>query len=40
MSLEYILNDLQSRVASGHLDAEVVAKLADNAECYYRLAVA
>lgn len=40
MSLEYILNDLQSRVASGHLDAKVVAKLADNAELYYRLAVA
>jgi HD-GYP domain-containing protein (c-di-GMP phosphodiesterase class II) len=40
MSLEYILNDLQSRVASGHLDAKVVAKLTDNAELYYRLAVA
>ena len=40
MSLEYILNDLQSRVASGHLDAKVVAKLTANAELYYRLAVA
>lgn len=40
MSLEYILNDLQSRVASGHLDATVVAKLTDNAKLYYRLAVA
>lgn len=40
MSLDYILNDLQSRVASGHLDANVVAKLTDNAELYYRLAVA
>jgi putative nucleotidyltransferase with HDIG domain len=40
MSLDDILKDLQSRVASGHLDAEVVAKLADNAECYYQLAVA
>ncbi|TAK60467.1 HD domain-containing phosphohydrolase [Methylobacter sp.] len=40
MSLEYILNDLQMRVATGHLDAEVVAKLTDNAELYYQLAVA
>jgi putative nucleotidyltransferase with HDIG domain len=40
MSLEYILNDLQSRVATGHLDAKVVAKLTENAELYYRLAVA
>jgi len=40
MSLDYIVNDLQSRVASGHLDAEVVAKLTGNAELYYRLAVA
>jgi putative nucleotidyltransferase with HDIG domain len=40
MSLEYILNVLQEHVATGRLDAEVVAKLADNAECYYRLAVA
>ncbi|MDI1293838.1 MAG: HD domain-containing protein [Methylobacter sp.] len=40
MSLEYIINDLQSRVASGHLDAKVVAKLAENAELYYRLAMA
>jgi putative nucleotidyltransferase with HDIG domain len=39
MSLESILNDLQSRVASGRLDAEVVAKLTENAELYYRLAV-
>ncbi|WP_340123308.1 HD-GYP domain-containing protein [Methylobacter svalbardensis] len=40
MSLEYIVNDLQSRVASGHLDTKVVAKLTENAELYYRLAVA
>ncbi|MFU8788820.1 MAG: HD domain-containing phosphohydrolase [Methylobacter sp.] len=40
MSLEYILNDLQARVASGHLDVNVVAKLTDNAERYYQLAVA
>ncbi|MDO9424417.1 MAG: HD domain-containing protein [Methylobacter sp.] len=40
MTLEYIVNDLQSRVATGHLDAKVVAKLTDNAELYYRLAVA
>ncbi len=40
MSLDYILNDLQARVASGHLDAGVVTKLTDNAELYYRLAVA
>lgn len=40
MSLDDILKDLQSRVTSGHLDAEVVAKLTSNAECYYRLAVA
>lgn len=40
MSLEYILNNLQERVAAGHLDAKVVAKLTDNAELYYRLAVA
>jgi putative nucleotidyltransferase with HDIG domain len=40
MSLEYILNDLQSRVASGHVDAMVVAKLTENAELYYKLAVA
>ncbi|MFI3154861.1 MAG: HD domain-containing protein [Methylococcaceae bacterium] len=40
MSLEYILNDLQGRVAAGRLDAKVVAKLIDNAELYYRLAVA
>lgn len=40
MNLEYILNDLKARVASGRLDAEVVAKLIDNAELYYRLAVA
>ncbi|MGZ8183558.1 MAG: HD-GYP domain-containing protein [Methylobacter sp.] len=40
MSLEFILNDLQSRVASGHLDAAVVAKVTDNAGLYYRLAVA
>jgi putative nucleotidyltransferase with HDIG domain len=40
MSLDYIVNDLQSRVATGHLDAEVVAKLTGNAELYYRLAVA
>ncbi|MGZ5601561.1 MAG: HD-GYP domain-containing protein [Methylobacter sp.] len=38
MSLDYILNDLQSRVAAGRLDAEVVAKLTDNADLYYRLA--
>lgn len=40
MSLKYILDDLQSRVASGHLDANVVAKLTENAEPYYRLAIA
>jgi len=40
MSLEYILSDLQSRVASGRLDAKVVAKLTENAEFYYRLAIA
>ncbi len=40
MSLEYILDNLRSRVAAGHLDAEVVAKLIENAEGYYRLAVA
>jgi HD-GYP domain-containing protein (c-di-GMP phosphodiesterase class II) len=40
MSLEYILNDLQSRVTTGHLDAMVVAKLTENAELYYKLAVA
>lgn len=40
MSLEYIVNNLQSRVASGHLDAKVVAKLTENAELYYRLAMA
>ncbi|MDO9140925.1 MAG: HD domain-containing protein [Methylobacter sp.] len=40
MSLEYILNDLHARVASGHLDGNVVAKLTENAELYYRLAVA
>jgi putative nucleotidyltransferase with HDIG domain len=40
MSLEYILNVLQEHVATGRLDSEVVAKLTDNAECYYRLAVA
>ncbi|MDO9046766.1 MAG: HD domain-containing protein [Methylobacter sp.] len=40
MSLEYILNDLQSRVATGRLDAAVVAKLTENAELYYRLAAA
>lgn len=39
MSLDYILDDLQSRVASGRLDGEVVAKLEENAEHYYRLAV-
>lgn len=39
MSLEYILDDLQSRVASGRLDATVVAKLTENAVHYYRLAV-
>jgi putative nucleotidyltransferase with HDIG domain len=39
MSLEYILNNLQERVATGHLDAKVVAKLSENAELYYRLAV-
>jgi putative nucleotidyltransferase with HDIG domain len=40
MSLESILNDLHSRVAAGRLDAEIVAKLAENSELYYRLAVA
>ena len=40
MSLDYILNDLQERVLAGRLDATVVAKLAENAEHYYRLAVA
>ncbi|MFA6163061.1 MAG: HD domain-containing phosphohydrolase [Methylobacter sp.] len=40
MSLEYILNNLQERVAAGHLDAKVVAKLTENAELYYRLTVA
>jgi HD-GYP domain-containing protein (c-di-GMP phosphodiesterase class II) len=40
MTLEYILNDLQSRVTTGRLDAAVVAKLTENAELYYRLAVA
>jgi HD-GYP domain-containing protein (c-di-GMP phosphodiesterase class II) len=40
MSLEYILNDLKSRVAAGRLDAEVVAKLTDKADLYYQLAVA
>jgi len=40
MSLEYILNVLQEHVAAGRLDAEVVAKLTDNAELYYRLAAA
>ncbi|MCK9397074.1 MAG: HD domain-containing protein [Methylobacter sp.] len=40
MTLEYILNDLQSRVEDGHLDAKVVAKLTASAELYYRLAVA
>ena len=39
MSLEYILKDLQKRVTSGHLDAKVVAKLMDNAELYYQLAL-
>jgi putative nucleotidyltransferase with HDIG domain len=39
MSLEYIVNDLQSRVAMGRLDAEVVAKLTENADHYYQLAV-
>jgi putative nucleotidyltransferase with HDIG domain len=39
MSLEYILNDLQSRVTAGRLDPEVVAKLTENADLYYRLAV-
>ncbi|MGZ5006536.1 MAG: HD-GYP domain-containing protein [Methylobacter sp.] len=39
MSLEYILNDLQSRVTAGRLDAEVVAKLTAHADLYYRLAV-
>ncbi|MGZ4981997.1 MAG: HD-GYP domain-containing protein [Methylobacter sp.] len=40
MRLEYILNVLQEHVATGRLDAEVVAKLVNNAEPYYRLAVA
>ena len=40
MTLAYILNDLQARVKAGHLDATIVAKLTDNAEHYYRLAVA
>jgi putative nucleotidyltransferase with HDIG domain len=40
MNLEYILNDLKSRVAAGFLDKEVVAKLTDHAELYYRIAVA
>ncbi len=40
MSLDYIINDLQSRVATGHLDATVVTKLTENAEHYYQLAVA
>jgi len=40
MSLEYILNDLKSRVAARRLDAEVVAKLIADAEHYYRLAIA
>jgi len=40
MTLEYILNDLQSRVTAGRLDGDVVAKLTANAERYYRLAVA
>ncbi|MGZ4959811.1 MAG: HD-GYP domain-containing protein, partial [Methylomonas sp.] len=40
MSLKYILDNLQSRVAAGQLDGKVVAKLIENAEDYYRLAVA
>ncbi|MDD1620493.1 MAG: HD domain-containing protein [Methylococcaceae bacterium] len=40
MSLQYILDNMQSRVAAGQLDAAVVAKLTENAERYYRLAVA
>jgi spore coat polysaccharide biosynthesis protein SpsF (cytidylyltransferase family) len=40
MSLEYIIDNLQARVVSGHLDSKVVAKLTENAELYYRLAVA
>jgi putative nucleotidyltransferase with HDIG domain len=40
MSLDYIINDLKSRVATGHLDGLVVAKLTDNAEFYYKLAIA
>lgn len=40
MSLEYILNDLQSRVREGRLDGDVVAKLQANAETFYRLAMA
>ncbi len=40
MSLMHILKDLQSRVTTGHLDAEVVVKLTDNAELYYQLALA
>ena len=40
MTLDFIIGDLQARVAAGRLDADVVAKLVDNAELYYRLAVA
>lgn len=40
MSLDFIIGNLQERVAAGRLDADVVAKLAGNADLYYRLAVA
>jgi putative nucleotidyltransferase with HDIG domain len=40
MSLKFILDNLQSRVATGHLDALVVDKLVSNAKLYYKLAVA
>ena len=40
MSLTSILNDIQSRVTAGRLDAEVVAKLTAKAGLYYQLAVA
>jgi putative nucleotidyltransferase with HDIG domain len=39
MSLDFIIDDLQSRVATGHLDALVVDKLINNAEFYYHLAM-
>jgi putative nucleotidyltransferase with HDIG domain len=39
MSLDYIIDNIQTRVTAGELDAAVVAKLTENAERYYRLAV-